>query len=609
MSERNEFLRKKAMRLPLCPGVYIMKDRDGEVIYVGKSAVLKNRVSQYFGGGAKNAKTRRMVSNVYDFDYILCDTEMEALALENSKIKQFSPKYNIKLKDDKSYPYIKITREEYPRLVLTRKRETDGGSYFGPYSNAATVRTIIRTVSKTVGLPVCKKVFPRDIGKERPCIYAQIGRCAAPCTGAVSREAYAELVKSASVILKGDISEEKKRLTELMESASEELNFELAAKYRDRINALAALYGKQKVVSSPDTNVDAVGIYSDDFITVFSFFFIRSGMIFDTDSYEFTGGHIGGDEITAFISSFYENRFPPKQILVSDLLPDGEAELLTAHLSEAYGKRIEVKNVKRGKNRALCEMAAENAAYKAKLAKETDEKSTKILAELSIALGLEVVPERIEAYDISNFGDENITAGMIVLNGTSFSKQDYRIFNIKESEHEDDYASMREVITRRIKNTTEKKSKAYPVLPDLILLDGGKTHVSAVRGVLDELGVDVPVFGMVKDDKHKTRALCDDENEVDIINDKTLFTFIYRIQEEVHRFAISRMSGAKRKTLRTSLLEKIKGVGPAKTKILLSSFGSLAAVKKATVEELAAIKGIDSAAAANVYEYFNGEKK
>ncbi len=586
-----------------------MKDRDGEVIYVGKSAVLKNRVSQYFGGGAKNAKTRRMVSNVYDFDYILCDTEMEALALENSKIKQFSPKYNIKLKDDKSYPYIKITREEYPRLVLTRKRETDGGSYFGPYSNAATVRTIIRTVSKTVGLPVCKKVFPRDIGKERPCIYAQIGRCAAPCTGAVSREAYAELVKSASVILKGDISEEKKRLTELMESASEELNFELAAKYRDRINALAALYGKQKVVSSPDTNVDAVGIYSDDFITVFSFFFIRSGMIFDTDSYEFTGGHIGGDEITAFLSSFYENRFPSKQILVSDLLPNGEAELLTAHLSEVYGKRIEVKNVKRGKNRALCEMAAENAAYKAKLAKETDEKSTKILAELSIALGLEVVPERIEAYDISNFGDENITAGMIVLNGTSFSKQDYRIFNIKESEHEDDYASMREVITRRIKNTTEKKSKAYPVLPDLILLDGGKTHVSAVRGVLDELGVDVPVFGMVKDDKHKTRALCDDENEVDIINDKTLFTFIYRIQEEVHRFAISRMSGAKRKTLRTSSLEKIKGVGPAKAKILLSSFGSLAAVKKATVEELAAIKGIDSAAAANVYEYFNGEKK
>ena len=609
MSERNEFLRKKAMRLPLCPGVYIMKDRDGEVIYVGKSAVLKNRVSQYFGGGAKNAKTRRMVSNVYDFDYILCDTEMEALALENSKIKQFSPKYNIKLKDDKSYPYIKITREEYPRLVLTRKRETDGGSYFGPYSNAATVRTIIRTVSKTVGLPVCKKVFPRDIGKERPCIYAQIGRCAAPCTGAVCREAYAELVKSASVILKGDISEEKKRLTELMESASEELNFELAAKYRDRINALAALYGKQKVVSSPDTNVDAVGIYSDDFITVFSFFFIRSGMIFDTDSYEFTGGHIGGDEITSFLSSFYENRFPPKQILVSDLLPDGEAELLTAHLSEVYGKRIEVKNVKRGKNRALCEMAAENAAYKAKLAKETDEKSTKILAELSIALGLEVVPERIEAYDISNFGDENITAGMIVLNGTSFSKQDYRIFNIKESEHEDDYASMREVITRRIKNTTEKKSKAYPVLPDLILLDGGKTHVSAVRSVLDELGVDVPVFGMVKDDKHKTRALCDDENEVDIINDKTLFTFIYRIQEEVHRFAISRMSGAKRKTLRTSSLEKIKGVGPAKAKILLSSFGSLAAVKKATIEELAAIKGIDSSAAANVYEYFNGEKK
>ncbi len=586
-----------------------MKDKGGEVIYVGKSAALKNRVSQYFGAGAKNAKTRRMVSMVYDFDYILCDTEMEALALENSKIKQFSPKYNIKLKDDKSYPYIKVTKEDYPRLVMTRKRDADGGVYFGPYSNSATVRSIIRTVSRTVGLPVCKKVFPRDIGKERPCIYSQIGRCAAPCTGRLSKEAYAELVKSACVILRGDISEEKKRLTELMDSAAEELNYELAAKYRDRISALTALYAKQKVVSSPDTNVDAVGVYSDDAVTVFSFFFIRSGMIFDTDSYEFTGGHIGGDEITSFISSVYESRMPPKQILVSDLLPDEEAGLLTAHLSNLYGKRVEVRTVKRGKNRALCEMAAENAAYKAKLFKETDEKSTKILAKLASTLALEVVPERIEAYDISNFGDENITAGMIVLNNAAFSKQDYRIFKIKETEHEDDYASMREVITRRIKNTTEKQSKAYPVLPDLILLDGGRTHVSTVRETLDQLGVDVPVFGMVKDDKHKTRALCDDENEVDIINDKTLFTFIYRIQEEVHRFAVSRMSQAKRKTLKTSSLEKIKGVGPSKAKLLLSSFGSLSAIKKATAEELSAVKGINAETAENIFEYFNGEKK
>ena len=609
MHERSEYLRKKAMRLPLCPGVYIMKDKSGEVIYVGKSAVLKNRVSQYFGSGAKNAKTRRMVSLVYDFDYILCDTEMEALALENSKIKQFSPKYNIKLKDDKSYPYIKVTKEDYPRLVMTRKRIADGGLYFGPYSNSATVRTIIRTVSQTVCLPVCKKVFPRDIGKERPCLYAQIGRCAAPCTGNVGKEAYAELVKSACVILRGDISAEKKRLTELMEAASENLDFELAAKYRDRINALAALYSKQKVVSSPDTNADAIGIYSDDDITVFSFFFIRSGMIFDTESYEFVGGHIGGDEITSFLSSVYENRMPAQSVLVSDLLPDEEAELLSALFTEKYGKKIEFRSVKRGKNKALCDMAAENAAYKAKLSKETDEKSAKILAELSVALGLEVVPDRIEAYDISNFGNDNITAGMIVLNGTSFSKQDYRVFKIKESEHEDDYASMREVITRRIKNTTEKKSTAYPVLPDLILLDGGKTHVAAVREVLGQLGVDVPVFGMVKDDKHKTRALCDEYNDVDILNDKPLYMFIYRIQEEVHRFAISRMSAAKRKTLKTSSLEKIKGVGPATAKAVLSHFGSLSAIKKASREELASIKGVTSAAAENIVKYYNGEEE
>ena len=585
-----------------------MKDKGGEVIYVGKSAALKNRVSQYFGGGEKNAKTRRMVSLVYDFDYILCDTEMEALALENSKIKQYSPKYNIKLKDDKSYPYIKVTKEEYPRLVMTRKRTSDGGAYFGPYSNSATVRTIIRTVSQTVGLPVCKKVFPRDIGKERPCLYAQIGRCAAPCSGDLSKEAYAELVKSACVILRGDISEEKKRLTGLMESAAEELNFELAAKYRDRINALTALYAKQKVVSSPDTNVDAIGIYSDDAITVLSFFFIRSGMIADTDSFEFVGGCIG-DEITSFLSSFYENRMPAQSVLVSDLLPSEEAELLSAHLTEKYGRKTEVRSVKRGKNKALCDMAAENAAYKAKLSKENDEKSTKILASLAVALGLEVVPDRIESYDISNFGDENITAGMIVLNGTSFSKQDYRVFKIKESEHEDDYASMREVITRRVKNTTEKKSAAYPVLPDLILLDGGKTHVAAVREVLGQLGVDIPVFGMVKDDKHKTRALCDEYNDVEILNDKPLYMFIYRIQEEVHRFAISRMSAAKRKTLKTSSLEKIKGVGPSAAKALLSHFGSISAVKKASREELASVKGVTAAAAENIYNYYNGEKE
>lgn len=588
----------------MCPGVYIMKNSRGEVIYVGKSAALKNRVSQYFSESSKNTKTASMVSNVYDFDYILCDTETEALSLENSKIKQYSPKYNIKLKDDKTYPYVKITNEEYPRLISVRKRVSDGGSYFGPYTNSATCRNIIRSVSQAATLPTCKKTFPKDIGKTRPCIYYQIGRCCAPCADKVTVQQYRELVKSAENILNGDISGEKANLTARMEKASENLNFELAANLRDRIKALDALFSKQKVVSSPETFLDAIGIYSDDDMTVISFFFIRAGMIADTEVHEFVGGHIGSEELSAFIASVYEMREPSKLILVSDELPLKEAETLSAHLTKTQGRKIEVRVTQRGQNRALCKMAKENAEYRAKLIKETNDKETVILADLAETLRLEVVPDRIESYDISNFGNDNITAGMIVLEGTKFKKADYRIFNIKDTEYEDDYASMREAIRRRIRNTTVKKSTAFPVLPDLILLDGGKTHVSAVRAVLEEEGVDIPVFGMVKDDYHKTRALCDDENDVDISRDKALYMFIYRVQEEVHRFAISRMSGAKRKTLKTSSLEKIKGVGPAKAKMLLTRLGSLSAIKSASTEELMKVPGITEKTAKNIVEYF-----
>ena len=608
MNDRIEYLRKKALRLPLTPGVYIMKNSRGDVIYVGKSASLKNRVSQYFSGSAKNAKTARMVENVYDFDYLLCDTETEALALENVKIKQFEPRYNIKLKDDKNYPYIKITREEFPRLITVRKREQDGGRYFGPYTSSATCRGIIRSVSQAAALPTCGKTFPKDIGRTRPCIYRQIGRCCAPCTGELSAEQYGEYVRCAENILKGTGTDEIKRLTSLMERASDDLNFELAANYRDRINALKALFDKQKVVSSPDTSLDAVGIYSDDAITVISFFFIRSGMITDTEAHEFTGGHIGSEELSSFIASVYDVREAPKEILVSDELPPSEAEALSDHLSKLSGKKVEVRVTQRGKYRALCAMAKENAAYRAKLARESSDKETQILGHLAQTLKLEVVPDRIESYDISNFGNDNITAGMIVLDGTKFKKSDYRVFNIKSTEYEDDYASMRETIRRRIRNTTVKKSPAFPTLPDLILLDGGKTHVSAVRAVLEEEGVDLPVFGMVKDDYHKTRALCDDERDVDISHDRQLFMFIYRIQEEVHRFAITRMSQAKRKTLKTSSLEKIPGIGPAKAKLLLSRLGSLRAVKKATLEELTALPGITDGIAKNIIEHFKEGK-
>lgn len=582
-----------------------MRNQSGEVIYVGKSRALKNRVSQYFSGGAKNAKTERMVSGVYDFDYILCDTELESLALENSKIKQYSPRYNIKLKDDKSYPYIKVTTGEYPRVIMTRKRVSDGGSYYGPYSNSDTARTVIRTVSAAVGTAACGKIFPRDIGKSRPCLYSQIGRCCAPCTGKVSPEEYAQLIREVKTVLSGSVNQEVKELTEKMNAASEELNFELAAKYRDRIKALSSLHEKQKVVADPEDDIDAVGLYTDDAVSVITFFYIRGGAITDTETYDFTSGAFAeAENLSSFLASVYEKRQPAPIVLLSAQLEEAECAALSQYLTEKSPRKISVRSPQRGKYRALCEMVAENSAHRAEKLKEVDTKETATLARLASLLQLEVVPERIEAFDISNYGDENITAGMITLDGMRFSKADYRVFKIKTVSGEDDYASMREAVERRIRNTIEKHSTAYPKLPDLLLIDGGKTHVAAVKEVLGSLGVSIPTFGMVKDDFHKTRALCDEEREVSIANDKAIYTFIYRIQEEVHRFAISKMSGAKRKTLKTSSLEKINGIGPAKAKALLSHFGTFKALSEAGEDELTGVKGITPELAKAVREYF-----
>lgn len=606
MSERLQRLRKKASELPLSPGVYIMLGREGEVVYVGKSSALKNRVSQYFQNTSKGRKTDRMVEAVYDFDYILCDTEAEALALENSKIKQYSPKYNIKLKDDKNYPYIKITKGEYPSVVLTRKRVSDGGRYFGPYSSATVARSIYRTVQKTMLLPNCKRSFPRDIGKGRPCVYSQIGRCAAPCSGKLSAEEYGKLIKGAQSILRGDIAEAKQELQRDMEKASEALDFELAAVYRDRIYALEALYDKQKVVSSPDLYADVIGMYEDGDISVISVFIIRRGTVTDTLSYEFSGDKIvTAENIPAFIASVYEMRSAPEAILLQMDISDEDMSALSDMLVSETGKRVKIKVPKRGIYRDLCRMVGENAEHRARLAKEEQEKSSELLIALAKALALEVVPDRIEAFDISNFGDDEITAGMIVLENAAFKKKDYRVFKMKQVKGADDYASMREALGRRIDNTLVKQSASYPVLPDLILLDGGRTHVAAVKDVLFERGCDTPVFGMVKDEHHKTRALCTDTEIIDISRDRQLFGFIYRIQEEVHRFAISRMSKGRSKKLKRSSLENIEGIGPAKAKLLLKHFGSLSALSSASEEELTEVKGVNEALAQNIVRYFS----
>ena len=606
--EEIKTLLEKANTLPLRPGVYIMKNAQGNVIYVGKSRKLKNRVSQYFQNSEKNAKTAGMVRAVKDFDYYVCDTEIEALSLENTLIKQYNPKYNIRLKDAKSYPYIKITDELYPRLVMTRTRG-ESGKYFGPYSGTSTVFSVINGLSSILALPTCKRSFPRDIGKERPCLYYQMNRCCGVCTGKVDPEEYLERIKHAADILRGNTAAVKRELTEQMYDHAENERYELAAKCRDTVAALDRLGQKQKVVAPSDTEHDIIGLYNDDLYSCVSVFFIRDGAVSDKQEFVFGAERILDEQnITSFICELYQIReYIPKSILLSFALEDEEIETLSTYLSLRAGRKVTVRTPERGDNKTLCEMVRDNAAERAKNYRNEAEKDEKVLLRLSELLSLETYPERIEAYDISNLGHEHITAGMIVTEGTRFKKSDYRSFKIASvKDGTDDYRSMREALSRRLAHLDDE-SGSFSQLPDLILLDGGRGHVSVVRELLGEMNIDIPVFGMVKDDYHKTRALCTEHEEISIAHENALFVFIYKIQEEVHRFTVSKMDSAKRKTLTTSSLTKIEGIGDAKAKTLLKAFGGIGKIKTATPEEIAAVKGIGEKDAKKIFEYFHKE--
>ena len=613
MSSREDIrknLLDKANSLPLTPGVYIMKDKEGRVVYVGKSRKLKNRVSQYFQNSEKTVKTARMVASVWDFEYFLCDTEMEALTLENTLIKQHNPKYNIRLKDAKSYPYIKITDEAYPRLIMTRKRDKDKGKYFGPYSGVSTVFSVLDTLRTVLALPTCNRRFPRDIGKERPCLYYQMGRCCGPCTGKVSETEYAATVALAADILRGNTGEVKRRLTEEMYAHAEAERFEAAARCRDTIGALERLRQKQTVVASPDAEQDVIGFYSDEVAACVSVFYIRGGAVIDKEEFLAGGERIlDEDTLGAFICEHYRVReYIPKQILLSFPLSTDELEGLSRYLSTMAGHKITVRTPERGNNHTLCELVRSNAAEKVRQYRLDAEKDEGVLVRLAEILELPTYPSRIEAYDISNLGAEHLTAGMIVCEDGKLNKTDYRHFKIKTvADTTDDYASMREALSRRLDHLSDGEG-SFAKLPDLILLDGGRGHVGVIQELMTERGLDIPVFGMVKDDFHKTRALCTHDGEISIARENGVFALIYRIQEEVHRFTVSRMDAAKRKTLTHSTLTRIKGIGDAKAKVLLTAFSGMAGVKAATEEEIAAVKGISKADAVNIREYFDRKK-
>ncbi len=598
-------LREKANRLPLSPGVYIMYNEAGKVIYVGKSKALKNRVSQYFADTEKDLKTSKMVADVREFDFMLTDTEIEALTLENKLIKLYQPKYNILLKDNKNYPYIKVTvNEEYPRVTFTRKRLADGAKYFGPYSGAGKAMSIIKTTERAFALPQCKLEFPRDIGKSRPCIYAQIGQCCAPCAGNVSAEEYKSRFSDVLAFLRGSYNEVKKSLTDQMMFASDNLMFETAALMRDRIKTLELLWQKQKILTTPDAEYDIVSIYRSEACSCLALYYVRAGAVIDSDNFIFSAEKItDNNEIVSFLCDMYSHREYIPSTVVSGIDFDAEQiQTFCDYIKETCKVNVKIKIPQRGELKSLCEMVESNAQLHAQQYLAESEKDNAVLVKLAQMLSLEVVPENIESIDISNYGDENITAGIISVRNARFNKKGYRIYKIRTTDVQDDYLSMCEALERRISHSDEQP------LPDLFLLDGGKGHVSVVKELFEKLGVDVPVFGMVKDEFHKTRTLTDGENEISIAKEQSVFMLIYKIQEEVHRFTLSKMQKAKSKKLTRSSLEDISGIGKKKAALLLANFKTVSALKNASKDEISAVKGVSVKDAENIRNYFDKNK-
>ena len=602
---RRELLLKKAEELPLRPGVYIMKDERERIIYVGKSKKLRNRVSQYFMNGEKTVKTARMVSRVFDFDYILCDTEIESLALENTLIKKHTPKYNIKLKDSRSYPYIKMTADEYPRFEFTRARLSDRGTYFGPFTGTGVASSLLTVVNKVLGIPSCNRRFPQDIGKGRPCIYYEMKKCCGLCTGNVTKEEYLALCELAASVLKGNTSGVIADLERKMYEYAEAEMFESAITARDAVAALRKIERNQKVVADPDESMDCISYHRGERLSGVSVFLIRNGSLADKREFIFgSDGIFDESSLITFLTSLYRTAddVPPSVLLAFET---EEIELFSEYLSGVAGRKIEVRVPVKGRKQKLCEMVTDNIREKITEAERRSYSADELLCSLAGILGMESLPSRIEAWDISNLSYENITAGMIVVENAEFNKKDYRIFKIKDvNGAPDDYSSMREAIARRFAHLTDADG-SFSELPDLILLDGGRGHVSTVKAVLADVGADVPVFGMVKDDRHRTRALCTDEYEIPISDNRSVFNFIYKIQEEVHRFTVSRMMGAKLRTLKSSVLCEIEGIGNVKAKKLLETFGSVNEIAKADVEALSSVDGISARDAKNIYLKFH----
>ncbi|MEE0914464.1 MAG: excinuclease ABC subunit UvrC [Ruminococcus sp.] len=606
MNPKLSELRKKAMALPLLPGVYIMHGKDGEIIYIGKAKALKNRVSQYFGSQNNHAeKVRRMVDNVDDFEYIITDSEFEALILECSLIKQHTPKYNILLKDDKGYSYIKVSKGDWSRISYTLQKTDDGAEYIGPYKSSFYVKSAVEEANKIFMLPTCNRRFPQDFRKGRPCLNYHIKQCMAPCTGRVKLKDYRESLEQALDFLKGGSSNSIKQLTEQMNEAAENLEFERAARIRDKINAVKKMGDKQKVVANKVLDEDVIGSFSDDGKICFQVFRFEGGRLFDRESFIFDSGDSESD-IEEFLLSYYTLRNDIPKNIALDKTFDG-IEDISKWLSEKRGNKVNVTVPQRGEQAQLVAMCRSNAAEALAQKKGATVREYGVLEELKETLGLEKLPEYIESYDISNLaGTENV-AGMVVYKNGKPLKSAYKKFKIKGFDGQDDYASMVEVISRRFDEyyKAEDSEEGFGRLPDLILLDGGKGQVAVVKQVLEQKNIKVPLFGMVKDDKHRTRAVTGDGGEVAISSKRALFTFLSKLQDEVHRFAIGYHHSRRSKNTFRSSLTNIDGVGEVRAKSLLKYFRTIDNISKADLEELENAPKMTKDTALAVYKYFH----
>ena len=600
-------LKDKALSLPYAPGVYIMRNKDDKVIYVGKAKKLKNRVSQYFQDTASHSpKTRVMVSHIHHFDVIVAASEFEALVLECSLIKRHSPKYNILLKDDKGYPYLRLNMKDiYPKIELVSKISNDGAEYFGPYGGRSVTHSVMEAIRLTLKLPGCSRQFPRDIGKDRPCLNYHMNQCAGWCQESVSCTEYRLRMEQARQLLKGNYKEVADQIKQQMLAAADALDFELAASLRDRLKAVETLGTKQLVTAGTLSDTDVVGYGETEAKACFAVLHFSDGNLLDKEYEVFPVPDDKAEAVSSLLKQFYLSRgLAPKRVLLPFELED--SELFSELMEQQCGIRPKLRVPQRGDNVRLVELANKNAFEEAERVTGREERVSATLTTLGKMLGMEP-PKRIESFDISNISGTDIVASMAVFQDGKPRKSDYKKFKLEGLYNQDDYASMRQVVKRRFSHF-KAGDKGFDAAPDLLLIDGGINHARVAVEALRDLELSFPVFGMVKDDRHRTRALVTPEGqEIRIDNNQAIFSLVGNIQEETHRFAITYHRSLRSKRLRYSELDEIPGIGPKRKQELLKQFKSLTAIGKATLPELERLLPKDAAAA--VYHHFRQKEE